>query len=82
MNQFLTGAGHFGFGFLIGAGFMLISMALLRKNLFIQIYSPFLPFVCGFFSSLPYVFLFQKTCELPAWSNIFFCIPRYIVITL
>lgn len=72
MNYFLTGAGHFGFGFLVGTCLLLVLLVLRRRQLSVQLYAPFLPFFCGFFSVIPYVLFFQKTCLMPAWSNVFF----------
>ncbi len=72
MNDFLTGAGHFGFGFIGGTIAFLLLIMSFRKNLFVQLYAPFVPFLCGLLAALPYVFVYQKTCEQPLWTNIFF----------
>lgn len=71
-QDFLTGAGHFGFGFIGGAVLLVLLLLFLRKNLFVQMYAPFLPFVVGFVAVLPYLFVFQKTCNQPFWANVFF----------
>lgn len=71
MDYFLTGAGHFGFGFIIGAVFWLLFIPLKRKSLFIQMYSPFLPFLFGFVAAAPYAFTYPKTCEISFLFNVF-----------
>lgn len=72
MERFLTGAGHFGFGFIVGTIILLLLVLLFRKSLFIQIYAPFLPFLLGVVAAFPYALFYQKTCDLPALANMFF----------
>jgi hypothetical protein len=72
-NQFfLTGAGHFGFGFIVGAFVLFVLLSVRKNNIFVQLYIPFLPFVLGIIAVLPYVFSEPKTCELHFWMNLFF----------
>ncbi len=75
MNFFLTGAGHFGFGFIFGTVLFLCLAVVMRKSLKVQMYGPFLPFVFGFFAVLPYPFFFKETCDLPAIANVFLFYP-------
>lgn len=68
---FLSGVGHFGFGFIVGALLSCVLLAWKRQHLGVQMYAPFIPFSLALVAMLPYVFFFQKTCELPLWANIF-----------
>jgi hypothetical protein len=72
VNDFLTGAGHFGFGFVVGTAILVLTILCFKKNLFVQIYAPFIPFVLGGVAALPYSFFYQKTCDITVLANIFF----------
>ncbi len=69
--MYLTGAGHFGFGFLLGTAIFMLLIIVFRRNYFVQVYSPFLPFVLGLVAVLPYSFIYKEQCELPMALNIF-----------
>ncbi len=72
MDGVLTGAGHFGFGFLCGSIVMAALQRLYSKKLFVQLYAPFIPFVLGLIAAAPYALLGDPAiCNLPIWSNIF-----------
>lgn len=71
MDTFLTGAGHFGFGFIVGSLLFILLVMSLRKSFFIQVYTPFLPFLLGLMAIVPYSFLPQQTCSLPLVANAF-----------
>lgn len=70
MEIYLKGSGHFAFAFLVGFLVMLVMQFSAKKNLKVQIYSPFIPFILGVWASLPY-FLFGKAYTAP-WLNVFF----------
>jgi hypothetical protein len=72
VDYFLTGAGHFGFGFIAGALLLLLLVVFKKKSLAVQMYAPFMPFLFGFVAVLPYTFFYQKTCDLPFSANLFF----------
>jgi uncharacterized membrane protein len=72
VDYVLTGAGHFGFGFIVGTVVLLVMMMLKKKSLSVQLYAPFLPFLFGFVAALPYAFLETATCDLPFLANLFF----------
>jgi hypothetical protein len=72
VNEFLTGAGHFGFGFVSGTFVFLLVILVFKKRFFIQLYAPFIPFVFGGVAALPYTFLYQKTCNITELANFFF----------
>lgn len=72
MESFLTGAGHFGFGFLSGTVIFILLILSFPRKLGLQIYSPFIPFVLGFLAALPYAFWFKETCEFPFYANVFY----------
>jgi len=69
---YLTGASHFGFGFIIGAVLMVCLLKFKRSSLSVQLYMPFLPFLLGSVAALPYAFLEQASCVVPVFYNIFF----------
>lgn len=68
---YLTGVGHFGVGFLIGWLLMLFISFAFRKNLSVQLYTPFLPFLIGFLAVAPYVFLVRESCTFSPVINFF-----------
>jgi hypothetical protein len=69
--MFLTGAGHFGFGFLVGTMIFVLLICAFKRNYFLQVYSPFLPFILGLIAILPYSLLYKEQCELPVLLNVF-----------
>lgn len=71
MSDYLTGAGHFGFGFLVGYIISALMLVTMKKNLSVRLYSPFLPFFIGVLASLPYFFIDRFTCDVPSGLNIF-----------
>jgi hypothetical protein len=71
IDYFLTGAGHFGFGFIAGTVMLLLLITFKKKSLTVQMYAPFLPFIFGFVAALPYTLFYQETCDLPFSANLF-----------
>lgn len=69
MNDYLTGAGHFGIGFSLGFLIMILLYKVKKNNLAVQLYAAFIPFIIGFIASLPYLFLDVKSSE--PWLNFF-----------
>ena len=67
----LTGAGHFGVGFFLGAICMVLVLFVYRRRLYIQLYAPFLPFAFGFLAIVPYMLLPVNACNLPVIFNVF-----------
>jgi len=68
---YLVGSGHFAFGFTIGFLLMLILNRHYSKNIQVQIYSPFLPFIIGIYAALPYLFINSIETGGDSWNNIF-----------
>jgi len=69
VNDYLTGAGHFGIGFTLGFLIMLLLYKVKKHNLKVQLYAAFIPFITGFIASLPYLFLDAESSFL--WLNLF-----------
>jgi len=67
----LTGAGHFGFGFVVGSIVMLLLIFLKKKSLFVNLYAPFLPFLLGMLAAVPYMFLDPSLCQPASIYNVF-----------
>lgn len=72
---YLTGAGHFGVGFLFGTMIALILMVLFRKRLSVQLYSPFIPFLLGVWAAIPYTLHYSKTCDFSVIYYLFVFYP-------
>lgn len=70
MDNYLTGSGHFAIGFCIGFIVMLILLRQYKESINIQIYSPFIPFLFGIYSSIPYLFITESSSNIP-WLNLF-----------
>jgi hypothetical protein len=67
----LTGAGLFGFGFLVGTILWLLLLLVQKRRLVVWLYAPFLPFLIGGVAALPYTFVDRMTCDLPVIINVF-----------
>ena len=72
---YLTGAGHFGFGFLVGTLVALFLMFFLRKKLSVQLYAPFLPFALGVLAAAPYPFYPPEACGFSVIAYLFVFYP-------
>ena len=68
---YLSGAGHFACGFLIGALLMQLSQFTWRKSLSVQLYAPFLMFAVGGWAAIPYLWLPAGDCLHSRWYNFF-----------
>ncbi len=86
MNYVLTGAGHLGFGFILGALIVVFLMMIFKRSLGVRLYAPFLPFFLGVLASLPYTFYDKSTCDISFLMNIFVLYPlahcNHIIIKL
>lgn len=71
MSAYLTGAGHFGVGFLVGSLLFIILLIAMKRKLWVQLYAPFIPFSLGVLASIPYFLTYRLTCEQPVWANLF-----------
>lgn len=70
LKQYLLGSGHFAIGFCLGFIVMLFLNKYYHTKIKIQIYAPFIPFILGIWSALPYLFI--SNAEIPnSWLNIF-----------
>ncbi len=67
--EYLKGSGHFAVGFAVGFIIMLIVQLKYKHSLNVQMYAPFLPFILGIWSMLPYFFLSPHYSA--SWLNIF-----------
>lgn len=77
MSDYLTGAGHFGVGFVCGFAIFLLLLVVLRKRLWVRLYGPFIPFLLGSISAAPYFFTYQLMCEQSFWVYAFFFYPFF-----
>ena len=75
MVNYLTGAGHFGVGFLVGTLMMLLVILFKKRWLFGQLYAPFLPFLLGGIAILPHFVYAKKMCDFPVYVNVFLFYP-------
>jgi hypothetical protein len=48
---------------------MVILMKIYKRRLNVQLYAPFLPFIIGLYSALPYFFLSEE--KINTWINLF-----------
>jgi hypothetical protein len=71
MDNYLVGSGHFAIGFLIGFVIMLLLQVSYSRNIYVQMYTPFIPFLAGLWSSIPYFFISEHEISIP-WLNVFF----------
>jgi hypothetical protein len=76
-SDYLTGAGHFGVGFVAGFTLFLFLLVVLRRALWIRLYGPFIPFVLGSLAATPYFFADQVMCDQSFWVYIFFLYPFF-----
>ena len=72
MSDYLTGAGHFGVGFVAGYIVFALLVLLMKKSLFVRLYSPFTPFLIGAIAAAPYFFVDRFDCTASDWLNVFF----------
>ena len=77
MSDYLTGAGHFGVGFVIGFAIFLLLLIAIRKALWARLYGPFIPFMLGGLAALPYFFTHQLMCDYSSWVQVFFFYPFF-----
>ena len=77
MSDYLTGAGHFGVGFVIGFAIFLLLLIAFRKALWARLYGPFIPFMLGGLAALPYFFTHQLMCDYSSWVQVFFFYPFF-----
>jgi len=77
LSDYLTGAGHFGVGFVFGFVIFLLLLAVLRKRFWVRLYGPFIPFLLGGISAAPYFFTYQLMCEQSFWVYFFFFYPFF-----
>ena len=77
MSDYLTGAGHFGVGFVAGVAIFVFLLAALKKVLWIRLYGAFIPFVLGGIAAMPYFFIDKLSCDQPLWIHAFFFYPFF-----
>lgn len=69
--QYVGGAGHFAWGFVIGAFVFLGAKFARPASLNVQVYGPFFPFALGVCSALPYIWLESDDCSIGGAYNLF-----------
>ena len=77
LSDYLTGAGHFGVGFVAGFFIFLLFLGVSRKVLWVRLYGPFIPFLLGGVAAVPYFFTYKLTCDQPLWGHFFFFYPFF-----
>ncbi len=71
MNNILVGSGHFAIGFVVGFIIMLLLQVKYSRNIYVQMYTPFIPFITGLWAAIPYLFISEYNGG-EYWLNIFF----------
>jgi hypothetical protein len=75
LSDYLTGAGHFGVGFVVGFSVFVLTLAVFKKALWVRLYGPFIPFLLGGLAVVPYFFTYQFECNQSFWLHAFFFYP-------
>jgi hypothetical protein len=77
LSDYLTGAGHFGVGFVAGVAIFVLLLVTMKKVLWIRLYGAFIPFVLGSIAAVPYFFVDKFTCDQSLWAYVFFFYPFF-----